>query len=549
VNDPTKDAGSRHWFTTTLVAEIVTIFVGVPAIAAFTGWTFAKCKDHWPETLVFIVALFATLALFDIVRKHFSENKPHSWKYKALLVLMLLIDALLLFLPARWPNPPVESDITTVNICGSTTVAENIMTRYIVLSCFRNRATTVNVNEKSNGKTQIDADFPRENTTAPDISFRTKPHIRFVIDAQGTTDGLRKVLNNPAVYQLCMASSDIVRIKDDEISKRGSELKAGLLGQDAIAIIVPTGSPVKSVTPYDLNAAFNAQGTKPNGITTFVRTQSGTTSELIEYLWEKAKFQSKELSGTLVKTNMEMLERVATTPNSIGYIGYQFAALRGDVSVVPIVEIKGKIDSAPSLASIVHRRCALIRSLFLYSGNKSSNINPSEAIAQTLVENVSTEFGGGVARMSGVLSYQDAKSLLESLTSKTESQNLADLTRKYALHYTTLTPTYMVRFPYNSLSLFPEKEEELKQWAEKEHMHESEYGVKETWVCIGGSDIHGSRAVNLGYGLLRAANVMDVLTGAGLDVIHASVGPDNPRGLDDDNRRVEIFPLTIFNAK
>ncbi|MBD2774285.1 substrate-binding domain-containing protein [Iningainema tapete] len=427
-------------------------------------------------------------------------------------------------MPVRFPKP-LEPKVT-VKICGSTTLGEDFALQYLDTFSKLNRAASITTKydttkSGTNLNITVDADFRNvpKNQRMPDFPEEISS-LRFDVDSKGTKDGFEQLLNQRC--DISMASTNIAKT---DYKKNGDKLAEKYIGSDAIAIIVnKSKSNTDSLNGEQLKSIFSG---RDKTWTVFSRDDtSGTTRELMEYL------KLNQLTGEKVKTNIEMLKKVAENENAIGYLSYSFLEYKNaDVHIVPVKE-SAEVNLAPNPTNIIYRRCAMIRKLYFYIPSISGDKPPETKIANLLYEYATTETGQVTLRNAGFIPTSNIQDYREP--------------PKYPLFdninevYDGLKDSVLYTALFTKDSNIPREKDrdDLLKWADKQ-------SNEDPLVLIGHTDNQGSVRYNKGLSIERAEEIRTILKEKGFDVADTyGLGQQYQKDKADESRRVEIYSLS-----
>src|SRR6266496_2064206 len=196
------------------------------------------------------------------------------------------------------------------------------------------------------------------------------PGTTFDIAAEGSTTGIAAIIDGTA--QIGMSSR---RAKTSEVgaaASRGKHMKPTIVAFDGIAVIVNSGSPIKSLTKKQVEQIFtgdvtdwSAVGGSGGKISIYTRnTSSGTYSEFKELAMKKRDYapDSQKMAG-----NEQIASEVSKNPNGVGYVGLAYTKASG-IKVAPI-------DGAtPSKESVLGKSYPYARPTFFYTNGNPTGV-------------------------------------------------------------------------------------------------------------------------------------------------------------------------------
>jgi phosphate transport system substrate-binding protein len=197
---------------------------------------------------------------------------------------------------------------------------------------------------------------------------------------------------------LAMSSRDIKLEEKIRIRSRGEDFTEIVIGFDALALIVHPSNPVDSLSLQQIKGIF--QGTITNWkevggrdlpIVPFNRESSSGTYEFF-----KKVVLSKERFGKLqtVGANGELAEKVASSPNSIGYVGIAFVDERM-VKAVRIYNPATGRSVAATIKNSMNGSYPLARPLYFYY------LNRDEARVKPIIDLITSERGQRMVLKTG----------------------------------------------------------------------------------------------------------------------------------------------------
>src|SRR5260370_28476744 len=164
------------------------------------------------------------------------------------------------------------------------------------------------------------------------------PGTTFDIAAEGSTTGIAAIIDGTA--EIGMSSR---RAKTSEVgaaASKGKHMKPTIVAFDGIAVIVNSGSPIKSLTKKQVEQIFtgdvtdwSAVGGSGGKISVYTRnTSSSTYSHFKEVAMKKRDYAggSQKMAG-----NEQIASEVGKNPNGVGYVGMADTNA-GGVKAMPI---------------------------------------------------------------------------------------------------------------------------------------------------------------------------------------------------------------------
>lgn len=268
----------------------------------------------------------------------------------------------------RSQTPPDAQKTYLLRLVGSNTIGDslmqNLVTAYLKDQLHASEVGEPRILEMDKGIKEIDAVLNGKKVTVR-------------IEAPGSAFGFPALRNGTA--DIAMASR---KIKGDELdSFRNQTTPENLstpgcehvIGLDGIALIVSPENPIQQYTLDQLKRIFTGQD---HGYHLFVGdSKSGTTDGFRTMVGMKKTDGFANDNVDSFASYPELMERVASTANGIGYISFSFVAASSRVKVVPIA---GREDNSPTLPgplTIKSEDYALCRELNLYIHPNNPN-NP-----------------------------------------------------------------------------------------------------------------------------------------------------------------------------
>ena len=509
--------GSFHTWTQTLSAILAIMGVIVVLVQLYPHWNWFF--SHQIEAIVGVIFILVTIISGFFI--FFTRSGRRLFWFIAVVSVIGLV--YIAFMPTRFPNP-VEPEVE-VRICGSTTLGEDFALQYLDTLSKRNHAASITTKydtttSGANLNITVDADFTNvpKNQRMPDFPPEISK-VRFNVDAKGTENGFEQLSDKRC--NISMASTNIANTKN---KKDLENLAEKSIGSDAIAIIVNRqNSNINFLERERLKSIFSS---KENSWTVFGRDDaSGTTRELIKYLG------LSNISGEKVKTNIEMLEKVADKSNAIGYLSYSFLKYKtADVRVVPVKESE-QINAEPNPLNIINRRCAMIRKLYLYIPSTSGSKSPETKIANLLYDNASEDIGQAALRNAGFIPTWDTEE------HRLPPNNPLPYNIKEIYNKIKSSVLHTVLFSKDSNIPSEQERDNLLQWVDNQPKGES-------LILIGHADNQGSVRYNKGLSIERAEEISAILKEKRLSVEYTDgLGQQFQESSPVASRRVEIYSL------
>jgi phosphate transport system substrate-binding protein len=182
---------------------------------------------------------------------------------------------------------------------------------------------------------------------------RVNPHVIVSISGGGSGLGIASLLNNQA--DIANSSRALNPFESVLFKQRNIQLDTFVFAEDAIAFVVPTSSPLDSVTTDQLSKILSGAYSnwssmigKDIPINIYGRQSNSGTYEFVK---QKLKIEysnkAKEMNG-----NAQIIEAIKRDTSGIGYVGAGYVSRGGDVSkhavkVLKIAAAKGKKAVSP----------------------------------------------------------------------------------------------------------------------------------------------------------------------------------------------------------
>src|SRR5437667_5602183 len=189
------------------------------------------------------------------------------------------------------------------------------------------------------------------------------PGTTFDIAAEGSTTGIAAIIDGTA--EIGMSSR---RAKTSEVgaaASKGKHMKPTIVAFDGIAVIVNSGSPIKSLTKKQVEQIFtgdvtdwSAVGGSGGKISVYTRnTSSGTYSDFKELAMKKRDYAggSQKIAG-----NEQIAAEVGKNANGVGYVGLAYTKAGG----VKVMSIDGVL---PSVHTVHDKTYPYARPTFYYT--------------------------------------------------------------------------------------------------------------------------------------------------------------------------------------
>ncbi|QIR41884.1 OmpA family protein (plasmid) [Tolypothrix sp. PCC 7910] len=440
----------------------------------------------------------------------------------------------------------------TVNLCGSTTLGERFAPRFIEAIAQKNHAISIESKAQlANTKgiyTMVDAEFIVMPNKETNNFSQGLSRVRFIIDAQGTEDGFKKLISKKC--DIAMASTRATK-KSQEMEK----FPGTTIGKDAIVII--TNTKEDQLSSNEIKDIFEG---KKDSWDVFCREESGTTEEL------KIDLKIDNFSNcNFVNNNSQMLEKVAdkNSKKTIGYLSYSFLSnliqeVGKDFYIVKVDGISPFLTwkRNPSTNTdikvdfkFINDKYPLQRRLYLYTQTQFINDKLEKIVDSMVRQFAPSEDGQSILQSVGFVSTASESLLINdglTITDPTEMlSNLKDIYDYIYHNRITYPPAYTVFLPQNGDIPEQEEKNKLTDWWFEIRKQRPE----KTLVLIGHASPKGvSSRYNLGLSLERANQIKNILQEKSPSNMSAyALGWDYPIFTEiEKNRRVEIYFLSTL---
>ena len=210
--------------------------------------------------------------------------------------------------------------------------------------------------------------------------FRARhPGVDFEIAAEGSSTGLAAIIDGTA--QIGMSSREAKATEVSAAAARGVEMRAHVVGYDALAVIVNERNPLADLALRNVERVFTgdivnwaALGGRPDPISVYTRnTASGTYSDWKELAMRKRDYalNSQKRAG-----HEQIAAEVSRNPGGIGYVGLAYLKVPG----LKVVTIDGH---PPEVEAVNEGLYPYARPTFYYTDGEPAGI-VAEFIAFTL---------------------------------------------------------------------------------------------------------------------------------------------------------------------
>ena len=461
-----------------------------------------------------------------------------------LIAVSILTIAYLAFMPLRFPIPDTAYD-ANVKIVGSTTLGKDWMPRHIERIAHRNHASRIVTTFQDSAQDSPSPGPGRGTASTVDVIFQADDFynqefediekVQFEIASQGSGDVVDYLSQIPPKAYLGMASRQL---------ENAGNLDAYPIGKDAIAIILNReNSDVNDLTKQELQSIFTTGRARGIQWRVCKRLKSGTTSSLIDWL-EIDDVNNRITSSCSPVSNLDMIEQVASTPNSIGYVSSSFTTNSAHKVHVASIKSDAGYSELPSWKSIINNHYPIIRDLFLYTPRQIPGNSRAAKLALFIARQAASSFGDDVTRSSGFVPIGDIRHA-EVQRSEEQTSNhaslvsVSDVEDFYGKQMINRSPRYVVEFLSGNTPTKAE-EDELKVWL-------NQASPQEPLVLFGHADLGGDDNYNDGLSVNRAKQVESLIhqmrSDESIQLLTYGFGSRYPSETGN-SRRVEIYLLS-----
>lgn len=523
-------------YITSIAAVISAIYVinkALQDIHTYLRWYWEHPLNF---ALTFIILLAVGIFLFLIfIWRRLNEEVIKIKNFLKIITIYSFIVLLFLgTLPFQFPGV-WEADV--IHVCGSTTLGEFFVPRYIEAIALKNHASEIKTIR--NSRISIQVEFS-EDKTRVDKEFTDISKIQFIVDSRGTKDGITELSKDNPECDVSMASTAAGNFKGEP-----ANITYRPLGFDAVAIIANEGK-MHDGSPIDkdkLAAIFKNDETTEKEWTVVYRKDSGTTRVLEKYLGlpEDSILNSSGSGRQEVKSNFEMLNKVADIRNAIGYISFSYLGYK--TNQIATLAVKNSKDPSkkeiPTFENIVNKQTQIIRPLYIYIRESSRNSQDiKDKIVKILFDQAGEKIGQTAFRNSGFVPTNAINQSPPPSTLPSGHDKLYTLVKKYEKQYVELDlkPLFIVKFELAEDMAISNKNGIIK--------FSQGHDPNDPLITIGFTDLIGEKTFNKGLSLLRAESVGAILQEQKLKFEGAyGFGEVGQRGTNEESRRVEIYSL------
>jgi phosphate transport system substrate-binding protein len=202
---------------------------------------------------------------------------------------------------------------------------------------------------------------------AVEAFHKRKPGFKINLQGGGSQIGINALVDG--ICDIAMSSRDLKEEEKEKLRKKSVEVKGHIVAWDGIVPIVHPTNPVKNLTISQLKDIYTGKvtdwkdvGGKQGAIVVISRdTTSGTHDA-----WSELVLNHEPVVGTTSTqiSSQTVLEKVATTPDAIGYDGIGY--VEGD-SRVKSVSVDGVKASA---ATVSDKSYKIARPIYMFTRGK-----------------------------------------------------------------------------------------------------------------------------------------------------------------------------------
>jgi len=201
---------------------------------------------------------------------------------------------------------------------------------------------------------------------------KRKPEIKINLTGGGSQVGINALVDG--ICDIAMSSRDLKEEEKEKLSKKRAEAKGHIVAWDGIVPIVHPSNPVKNLTISQLKDIYTGKvtdwkdvGGKKGVIVVVSRDATSGTHEA----WSELVLDHEPVVRTASSqiSSQSVLEKVATTPDAIGYDGIDY--VEGD-SRVKSVSVDGVKASAATVSEKLYK---IARPIYMFTrGNPSATV-------------------------------------------------------------------------------------------------------------------------------------------------------------------------------
>src|SRR5262245_15971005 len=201
---------------------------------------------------------------------------------------------------------------------------------------------------------------------------KRKPEIKINLTGGGSQIGINALVDG--ICDIAMSSRDLKEEEKEKLSKKRAEAKGHIVAWDGIVPIVHPSNPVKNLTISQLKDIYTGKvtdwkdvGGKKGVIVVVSRDATSGTHEA----WSELVLDHEPVVRTASAqiSSQSVLEKVATTPDAIGYDGIDY--VEGD-SRVKSVSVDGVKASAATVSEKLYK---IARPIYMFTrGNPSATV-------------------------------------------------------------------------------------------------------------------------------------------------------------------------------
>jgi len=209
---------------------------------------------------------------------------------------------------------------------------------------------------------------------AVDAFRKRKPEIKINLTGPGSQIGINALVDG--ICDIAMSSRNLNEEEKEKLSKKRVEAKGHIVAWDGIVPIVHPTNPVKNLTIAQLKDIYTGKvtdwkdvGGKKGAIVVVSRDTTSGTHEA----WSELVLNHEPAVGAASPqiSSQAVLEKVATTPDAIGYDGIDYVEGASRVKSVSVDGVKA------SAATVSDKSYKIARPIYLFTRS-----NPSAPVVE-----------------------------------------------------------------------------------------------------------------------------------------------------------------------
>lgn len=201
---------------------------------------------------------------------------------------------------------------------------------------------------------------------------KRKPEIKINLTGGGSQIGINALVDG--ICDIAMSSRDLKEEEKEKLSKKKAEAKGHVVAWDGIVPIVHPTNPVKNLTIAQLKDIYTGKvadwkdvGGKKGAIVVVSRDTTSGTHEA----WSELVLNHEPVVGTASSqiSSQSVLEKVATTPDAIGYDAIDYVEGNSRIKSVSVDGVKA------SAATVSEKLYKIARPIYMFTrGNPSAPV-------------------------------------------------------------------------------------------------------------------------------------------------------------------------------